>query len=397
MMKYTISFISLTFFVMTVAVVAQEAELLVKWKFGYATLYRIEDTVSAFMPETFPAVERVTFDKYATDGKIPSSVSAFLLEYPSTGHYVLIDAGMGSQGGNLMANLEKVMSVHDQRNSVLHKEAPIGYQPERIALVLLTHMHGDHIGGLLDGDARRFPNAKVYCSPQEYDYWSKQGNAAFERLKKAYGDDFCGGFTFGEGFALGGEEELELISIEENKTLNDSRVTIVTPDGREIMGNWHRRGFVTVTPLNAAGHTPGHAVFLIESQGEKLMVVGDLLHAAALQFPVPEACARFDMDPPEAVKARRRVLDKAAEENIPVAGMHFPNSGLGFVKKNADDGYDFSPMKKTLYSSSQKNATLVLIAAISLWYKPLMMSESISSAHDERKYFIHLRGSGSSR
>ena len=130
----------------------------------------------------------------------------------------------------------------------------------------------------------------------------------FERVKKAYGDDFRGGLTFGRAIHF-------------------------------------KQNLVSVTPLNATGHTPGHTVFLIESEGQKLMVVGDLLHAAALQFPVPEACARFDMDPPEAVKARRRILDMAAEENIPIAGMHFPAPGIGFVKKNAAGGYDFLPIK----------------------------------------------------
>jgi len=61
---------------------------------------------------------------------------------------------------------------------------------------------------------------------------------------------------------------------------------------------------------------------------------------------MPEVCASFDMDQVEAVKARRRILDLAAEENIPIAGMHFPNPGIGFVKKNASDGYDFSPIQE---------------------------------------------------
>ena len=74
------------------------------------------------------------------------------------------------------------------------------------------------------------------------------------------------------------------------------------------------------------------------------MVFGDLLHAAALQFPHPEICAKYDVNPEEAVKSRRRILDMAAEENIPVAGVHIPKPGMGFVKKNADGGYDFTPI-----------------------------------------------------
>jgi glyoxylase-like metal-dependent hydrolase (beta-lactamase superfamily II) len=137
----------------------------------------------------------------------------------------------------------------------------------------------------------------------------------FERIKKAYGDDFRGDFAFDE---------------------------VARPDANEQRPT-------TVTSLHAVGHTPGHTVFLIESEGETLRGVGDLLHAAALQFPVPEACARFDMDQTEAVKSRRCILDKATEENIPIAEMHFPYPGIGFVKKNANGGYDFTPIKEPPY------------------------------------------------
>ena len=288
---------TLTLFALTSMACAQPSEPLQHWKFGSATLFHIGDTASGFAPETF-AVEKATFDKFATNGRIPSSVSAFLLEYP-TENYILIDATMGAPNGNFKANLTKAMG---------------GYHPEKIALVLITHLHGDHIGGLLDRDARCFPNAKVLCSQPEYEYWAAQNNAAFDRVKKVYGDDFCGGFEFDEAISLPGG------------------------DGQSP---------ASVTPLNAIGHTPGHAVFLMESEGEKLMVIGDLLHAAAMQFPMPEICARFDMDTAEAVKARRRILDKAVEENIPVAGMHIPSPGIGFVKKNSDGGYGFSPITRT--------------------------------------------------
>ena len=294
-MKHTILFLTLILFAMTAAAFAQGTELPPHWKFGHATLYQIEDTASGFAPGTFPTVDQATFDKYATDGRIPSTVSAFLLEYPPSGKFVLIDATMGN--GGLTANLGKAMGDK--------------FEPEKVALVLITHLHGDHIAGLLDGEARRFPNANVFCSKPEYEHWVKQNSAAVERVKKAYGDDFRGGFEFDEAVGLPGGDE-------EDK--------------------------VTVTPLNAVGHTPGHTVFLIESSGEKLMVVGDLLHAAALQFPMPEVCASFDMDKTEAVKARRRILDLAAEENILIAGIHFPKPGIGYVKKNAD-GYEFVPIQ----------------------------------------------------
>jgi len=307
-MKNTFLLLLLFVFVMASTLIAQESEPIAKWKFGHATLYRIEDTASGFSADVFPTVDKATFDKYATGGRIPSSVSAFLLEIPGfrrnsanepESAYVLFDAALGASNGKFVANLGKAMLG--------------GYHPEKIILVMITHSHGDHIGGLLDGDAKRFPNATVLIySKQEYEYWSKQNNAMFERIKKTYGINFKGEFPLDEAFT-------------------------------HTIGEAPR---ISITPLNAVGHTPGHTAFLIESEGEKLIVVGDLLHAAALQFPIPEACARYDMDQAEAVQARRRILDKAAEENIPVAGMHFPNPGIGFVKKNATGGYDFTPIKQ---------------------------------------------------
>jgi glutathione peroxidase len=188
----------------------------------------------------------------------------------------------------------------------------LGVKPENVKLILLTHMHGDHIGGFLQGDARRFPNARVICAKPEYEHWlSGDGNQRTpqRRIKAVYGQDFTP-FNFGD----------------------------------EVFTN----PSVKVKALDAAGHTPGHAAFLIEpteAQGEKLLIIGDLLHAAALQFPVPEACARFDMDHEKAVASRKRILNFAAQEKIPVAGMHLPSPSVGSVET---DGGGFRFVSATL-------------------------------------------------
>jgi glyoxylase-like metal-dependent hydrolase (beta-lactamase superfamily II) len=86
-----------------------------------------------------------------------------------------------------------------------------------------------------------------------------------------------------------------------------------------------------IQAIPAVGHTPGHTAFRIDSGGKSVLIIGDLLHAASLQFPLPDECAGFDMDMPGAVEARKRVLNLAAEKNIPVAGMHIPFTGFGAV------------------------------------------------------------------
>jgi len=231
---------------------------------------------------TFASADPESVKKYMPDGSAPASVSSFVLFAGED--TVLIDTGTGNE-------------------TWIKKLTDLGVKPENVKLILLTHFHGDHIGGLFQGDVRRFPHAQVRASTPEYD---SQG-AGFEKIKAAYGEDFA--------------------------KFNFDDVVFA-------------HSLVTVKALDASGHTPGHAVFLIESKQkeDKLLVIGDLLHAAALQFPVPEACASYDMDREKAVTARKRILDFAAKEKILVGGMHLPPPNLGIVKK-LDRGYAYGLVK----------------------------------------------------
>jgi glyoxylase-like metal-dependent hydrolase (beta-lactamase superfamily II) len=240
----------------------------------------------------FSSADPEAVKKYMPDGGAPASVTSFVLFAGED--TVLIDTCTGNE-------------------MWVKKLTDLGVKPENVKLILLTHFHGDHIGGLFQGNARRFPNAKVFASTPEYDYYAlrerqPQGGtgASFGKIKAAYGEDFVK-FNFGD----------------------------------EVFANSQ----ITVKALDAVGHTPGHTAFLIEPKQEGkeklLMIIGDLLHAAALQFPVPEACASFDMDKEKAVAARKRILDFAAQEKIPVAGMHLPPPSLGTVKKEDKGGYIF--------------------------------------------------------
>ena len=226
--------------------------------------------------------------RYMPEGGAPASVTTFVLFAEDT---ILFDAGLGN-------------------DLWVQKLTEAGVKPESVKLVLLTHMHGDHIGGLLRGNERRFPNARVLVATPEYEWWlarSYTPPAAEQPLRvlAAYGTDLA---TF----------QFDDIVFENSE--------------------------VRVKALDASGHTPGHAVFLIEGkgeQGQRLLILGDLLHAAALQFPRPEVCARFDMDHEKAIAARKRILDFAVQEKIPVAGMHFPPPHFGIVEKNDRGGYIF--------------------------------------------------------
>ena len=97
-----------------------------------------------------------------------------------------------------------------------------------------------------------------------------------------------------------------------------------------------------IQPLAAYGHTPGHAMFLIQDSGEQLLIWGDLAHAMAVQMAHPKISVTYDVDPDMARESRQKVLKYVAEEGIPIAGMHIPTPGTGKVEKDGK-GYVFLP------------------------------------------------------
>jgi glyoxylase-like metal-dependent hydrolase (beta-lactamase superfamily II) len=195
------------------------------------------------------------------EGGIPSSMSAFLVE--TGGIRILFDTGMGAPDSRLLSGL-----------------ASLGVTPSDIKYLYLTHFHGDHIGGMMRGDSVVFPDAEVYASKVEYDAWLKMPadrNAQVLKTMNAYKD------------------RLHLFEF-----------------GETLPGN--------VVAMNAEGHTPGHTVF----QANKLLVIADLIHGAALQLEHPEICATYDMDKEKAVKSRKYFLQYAKDNGLTMAGMHLP-------------------------------------------------------------------------
>lgn len=198
---------------------------------------------------------------------IPASMSAILMQKDST--TILFDAGLGMQGCLLVKSLES-----------------LGVKPDDVKLVYLTHLHADHIGGLMSDGKKVFPNAKVYLAKAELDAWLNMPadkNAMQVQFSQLYADN--------------------LVLINFNDEL---------PAG--------------VVALDAHGHTPGHTVF----EAGKFLVIGDLMHGMKLQMAHPEFCAFFDMDSTEAVKSRVKYIDYAREKGLTMVGMHLPEPG--FVK-----------------------------------------------------------------
>lgn len=248
------------------------------FEFGKMKLTAIEDASGQMPNSLFQGASEEEIAKLAPTGKSPSSVNCFLIQFDK--QCILVDSGNGGRRGTMLDKLHE-----------------FGVQPEMVNTILLTHMHGDHIGGLVEGDKPVFEKATVYVSEPELAYWSKSKNALAHRVIKAYGD----------------------------------RLKTFKFDTEIIPG---------ITARDAIGHTPGHTVY----EAEKFIIIGDLLHAAALQFANPNLCPSYDMDMPQAVISRKVWYDKAAAGGKVVAGMHIPFTGLGKITKNKGGNYQFKPL-----------------------------------------------------
>lgn len=209
----------------------------------------------------FGELPQPLIDSLDIQNGVPASISTFLLE--TNGQYMLFDTGVGAPDSRLIPGL-----------------AAAGLSPTNIDYIYLTHFHGDHIGGMMKGDSVVFPNAEVYAAQAEYDGWMQmpdEKKAQVTRTMTAY------------------QDRLHLLEYGDTLPAN-------------------------VVAMEAIGHTPGHTVYQVGG----FLIVGDLVHGAALQLPHPEYCAAYDMDPESAIQTRKHYLKYAKDNNLLMAGMHQP-------------------------------------------------------------------------
>ncbi len=235
--------------------------------------------------------------------KFDGSVAGFLV---NTGRQlILVDTGFGHFGrgagtGQLLANLRAA-----------------GYRPEQVDLVLLTHLHPDHIGGLLTRDNKRaFANAVVRMAQAESDYWlSKQtSDAAPEQMQDLFRfarEAAAPYLAAGRWKPFSGTEEL-------------------APG---------------VRPYPLIGHTPGHSGYEFSSGGQRLLAWGDTLHMAPVQFPHPEIGIAFDIDSGQAIQQRQKLFEiLAGDGSVIVAAAHVRFPSLGRLRRQ-DGGYAWVPVR----------------------------------------------------
>ena len=229
---------------------------------------------------------------------LETSFNAFLINTGSK--LVLVDTGAGGlfgpNLGKFAANLKAA-----------------GYAPEQIDEIYITHMHPDHVGGLAANGQMAFPNAVVRAQKQESDYWLSADMLAKNPAK---GDYFKGAMASLNPYVTAGkfkpfEGDVELVP--------------------------------GVSSHSSKGHTPGHATYVVESKGQKLVLIGDLVHVAAVQMDHPEVTLSFDSDQKTALAERRQAFDAAARAGYMIGGAHLAFPGLGHLRKDGK-GYDFVPV-----------------------------------------------------
>lgn len=183
-----------------------------------------------------------------------------------------------------------------------------GYTPEDISAVVLTHMHGDHIGGLMEGGKPAFANARYVIGEAEYAFWKDPARVG----------------TPAEGGHKGVLEKV--VPLAEKATF--------IGDGADVAPG--------ISAMAAFGHSPGHMVFRLESDGKAMMLTADTANHYVLSLQRPDWEVRFDMDKATAAASRRRVFDMIASERLPFIGYHMPFPAVGFVEAQGQ-GYRFVP------------------------------------------------------
>jgi glyoxylase-like metal-dependent hydrolase (beta-lactamase superfamily II) len=250
------------------------------------------------LTQTTPAETKRGLDRAFLKPTVETSVNGFLI---NTGDkLVLVDTGAGKLFGptlgNLVANLKAA-----------------GYQPEQVDEIYITHMHPDHIGGLAPDGKMIFPNAIVRGDKRDGDFWLSQ-----KTLDAAPKDE--------KDFIQGAMATLKPYVDAGKYKPFDGNADLV-PGIRAVA---------------TYGHTPGHAIYIVESKGQKLVLWGDLMHLAAVQFANPAVTIKFDSDSKAAAVQRKKAFADAAKGGYWVGAAHLPFPGIGHLRSDGS-GYAFVP------------------------------------------------------
>lgn len=264
---------------------------------GTAQVSIITDGATTFTPDLFPETPEAHIDALRGTAPIETNFNAALIR--NAGRVILADAGPRDLFGPSCGHLRKGL-------------AELGIRPEQVDTLLATHLHPDHIAGMITPDGQAvFPNATLHVTEADRAFWSEDAN-------------FSGALS---GIADWAKLAQAVLSA------YDDRLEILS-EGQEAAPG--------LTGFALPGHTPGHFGWRLDSFGESLIHVGDIVHAPVLQVPDPEVGISFDIDMATARDTRKRLLDQLATDGTLFTGGHFLHPAFNRVVRKGQ-GYALEP------------------------------------------------------
>lgn len=286
---------------MQAAYAAQDEKNIVSHTVGSAKVHQLVEKSGMWdgpkVQSLLKGVPADVMQQFIPQGQYPSTMSAYLIQV--NGKNILVDAGLSE-------------------NIIVERLHALGVQPEAVDVVLITHMHVDHIGALLHKGTVAFPKAAVFVAEQEVAFWRNDAimNSAPEEVKPYF---------------------------VAARNVLDAYTPVLHTFSPATFAQGPKGVVPGINAVAAFGHTPGHTMYLLESEGKQFLIWGDLVHALSVQMPHPEAFLVFDTDGSAAVATRKVVLDYVAQNKIPVGGMHLPLPGFGTIAKQGQ-GFAFTPL-----------------------------------------------------
>jgi glyoxylase-like metal-dependent hydrolase (beta-lactamase superfamily II) len=259
--------------------------------------------VDKLLTNTTPAKVEAALKANYLKAPVEMSVNCFLINTGSK--LVLIDAGAGNLFGPTLGKLITNLKAS-------------GYQPEQVDEIYITHMHPDHVGNLVANGKPAFPNAIVRAGKAEADQWLTPANK--DKAPDAMKPFFDGAMASLNPYATAG------------------KFKPIEADGELVPG---------IRAVSAVGHTNGHTIYEVESKGQKLVVWGDLIHVAVVQFPDPSVTIQFDTDSKKAAASRKKAFADAAKQGYFAAIAHVAFPGIGHLRADGA-GYRWIPVNYSL-------------------------------------------------
>jgi len=259
--------------------------------------------------DIFPGMSKADMTQVLNDNFLPTDdleLEQNTLLINTGDRLVLFDTGdggskmFGAKSGRQLANLWAA-----------------GIETKEIDAVVLTHAHGDHCWGLMSAaGTANFPKAQIYMAQADFDFWTDESNAKGDLMKA-------------------------MIEATRRQLLSNRDRIVFVKDGEEFLPG--------IQAMAAPGHTVGHTVYAITSDGRTLLNSGDIAHHAVISTQTPRFAFIFDTDGAQAVASRLKVFDMLASQRMPLVSYHFPWPGLGYIAKQ-DDAYRYvaSPMQTVL-------------------------------------------------